>query len=116
MDYSRSKMSRSRGEDLLRLIEHRIDVYNRHYRFDFYGIRIKKMKTRWGSCSSKKNLNFNIKIADLPSHLIDYIVVHELCHLQEMNHSRKFWALVAQTLPDWQTLRKELRATSTRVA
>ncbi|MEK7615761.1 MAG: M48 family metallopeptidase [Patescibacteria group bacterium] len=97
------------SSELLRLLEHRIDVYNRHYRFDFYGIKLKRMKSRWGSCSRKKNLNFNTKLALLPMHLIDYVIVHELCHLREFNHSRKFWELVALTLPDWKSLRKELR-------
>ncbi len=67
------------------------------------------MKTRWGSCSKKKNLNFNARIAQLPDHLIDYVIVHELCHLIEFNHSAKFWALVAQTIPDPQNCRRELR-------
>jgi len=97
------------SEEILEIIDNRIDHFNRHYRFDFYGIRIKKMKTRWGSCSSKKNLNFNAKIVTLPDRLIDYIVVHELCHLQELNHSPRFWALVAQSLPDYEELKKELR-------
>lgn len=104
--------SKAWRDELLRLIEHRIDVYNRHYRFDFNDIKLKRMKTRWGSCSRKKNLNFNTKLALLPMHLIDYVIVHELCHLSEFNHSRAFWALVAQTMPDWKVKRKELRAIS----
>lgn len=95
---------------LLQLIEHRIDVYNRHYRFDFNDIKLKRMKSRWGSCSRKGNLNFNTKLALLPMHLIDYVIVHELCHLREFNHSRSFWALVAQTMPDAKLLRRQLRA------
>src|SRR3989344_9393924 len=96
-------------DEILQLIDGKIDKFNRHYRFDFFGIRIKKMKSRCGSCSSKKNLNFNIKIIALPDRLIDYIVVHELCHLQEMNHSKKFWALVAQTIPNYVARKRELR-------
>ena len=96
-------------DNALRLLEHRIDQYNSHYRCDFNDIRVKKMKSRWGSCSEKKNLNFNVKILQLPLLLIDYIVVHELCHLIELNHSHKFWQLVAQTIPDHRVRRQELR-------
>ncbi len=96
-------------EELLRLLEHRIDVYNRHYGFDFNDIKIKRMKSRWGSCSTKKNLNFNYRLIELPERLIDYVIVHELCHLKEFNHSKKFWNLVALMMPDWKSLRKELR-------
>ena len=96
-------------DEILHLIDAKIDKYNRHYRFDFFGIRIKKMKSRWGSCSSKKNLNFNIKIIALPDRLIDYIVVHELCHLREMNHSARFWSLVAKTIPDYKNRKIELK-------
>jgi len=96
-------------EDILRLVEHRIDIYNRHYRCDLKDIKIKKMKTRWGSCSKKKNLNFNAWLIDLPDYLIDYVVVHELCHLIEFNHSRAFWSLVSQTMPDHRSLRVQLR-------
>ncbi len=102
-------MQRNVSEEILRLVEHRIDVYNKHYKLDFNDIKVKKMKSRWGSCSSKRNLNFNRRIIELPDRLIDYIVVHELCHLQEMNHSRKFWALVSQTMPNFRDLRRELR-------
>src|SRR3989344_7823061 len=96
-------------ENLLRFLEHRIDKFNSHYRCDINDIKIKKMKTRWGSCSKKKNLNFNARIATLPDPLIDYIIAHELCHLIEFNHSAKFWALVARTIPDWRERRMELR-------
>ncbi|MEK7582914.1 MAG: M48 family metallopeptidase [Patescibacteria group bacterium] len=96
-------------EDVLRVVEHRIDLYNKHYRCDFNDIKIKKMKSRWGSCSKKKNLNFNARLAELPDYLIDYVVVHELCHLKEFNHSRSFWSLVAQTIPDHKNRRRELR-------
>lgn len=72
-------------------------------------IRIGSQKTRWGSCSKHGNLSFNYKIALLPGELQDYIVVHEVCHLKEMNHSKKFWSLVALKFPNHKALRKELR-------
>ncbi len=72
-------------------------------------IAIRAPRRQWGSCSSRGNLCFNYKIAALPPHLVDYIVAHEICHLQEMNHSPRFWALVAHTHPSYKELRRELR-------
>ncbi|MDE1924740.1 MAG: M48 family metallopeptidase [Patescibacteria group bacterium] len=72
-------------------------------------IFIKNLKTRWGSASKNGNLNFHYKILFLPPHLASYLVVHEVCHLKEFNHSKEFWALVASELPDYKKLRKELR-------
>lgn len=96
-------------ERALTLAEERLEYFNTFYNFKYNKVNIKNQKTRWGSCSGKGNLNFNYKIALLPPHLADYIIVHELCHLKEFNHSRKFWALVAETIPDYIELRKELK-------
>lgn len=96
-------------EEALRFISSKIDYYNNIYGFDFNRISIRNQKTRWGSCSSKKNLNFNYRILFLPERMADYIIVHELFHLKEMNHSRKFWNLVAEVVPDYLDIRKELR-------
>lgn len=73
-----------------RLAIERIEHFNHVYGFTFNRISIRNQKTRWGSCSKKGNMNFNYKIVLLPKNLADYIIVHELCHLQEFNHSRKF--------------------------
>ena len=75
-----------------------------------YGrITIRTQRTRWGSCSSAGNLNFNCLLMLCPDDVIDYVVVHELCHRREMNHSPRFWALVASVLPDYRTPRKWLK-------
>ena len=87
----------------------RLPFYNRQYNFSWKKVTVKIMKTRWGSCSSKGNLNFNYKIALLPSSLADYIIVHELCHLKEMNHGERFWSLVEKQMPQYKQLRKELK-------
>ena len=75
-----------------------------------YGrITIRHQKTRWGSCSAKGNLNFNCLLMLAPQQVVDYVVVHELCHRKEMNHSPAFWALVAGFCPDYRQCRKWLK-------
>lgn len=67
-----------------------------------YGkITIRKQKTRWGSCSSNHNLSFNCLLMLMPEDIIDYVIVHELCHIKEMNHSQMFWNNVAKFIPDY---------------
>lgn len=98
--------------EVRQFINKRIKYFNEIYNFQFNLINIKNQKTRWGSCSKKGNLNFNYKILFLPKKITDYIIVHELCHLQEFNHSRKFWDLVALVLPDYLEIKKELKLKS----
>lgn len=93
----------------LNFIRERIEVLNNYYKFKFNKISIRNQKTRWGSCSKKASLNFNYKIIFLPLDLADYIIIHELCHLKEFNHSLKFWNLVAIACPDFKEKRKKLK-------
>lgn len=79
-----------------------------------YGVRyrtitIRAQKSRWGSCSRAGNLSFNYKIALLPAALVDYVIVHEICHLIAFDHSKRFWQAVERTVPDHRELRKALR-------
>lgn len=75
-----------------------------------YGrITIRNQRTRWGSCSGKGNLNFNCLLMLMPPEIIDYVVVHELCHRKEMNHSKAFWTEVEKVLPDYEKRRKWLK-------
>lgn len=87
----------------------RLQHFNQHYNLIWKRVAIRNQRRCWGSCSSLKNLNFNYKIYFLPPHLADYIIVHELCHLVEMNHGQKFWDLVAEQIPDYVERIAELR-------
>ena len=97
-------------KDLARkIIEEKIEKFNRHYGFKIGRIAIRNQRSRWGSCSSKNNLNFNYRVVYLPNQYLEYLVVHELCHLKQMNHSKKFWDLVEETIPGYRELSKKLR-------
>ncbi|MDR3628564.1 MAG: M48 family metallopeptidase, partial [Ignavibacteriaceae bacterium] len=72
-------------------------------------VTIRNQKTRWGSCSARGNLSFNFNLVRYRKEIIDYVIVHELCHLKEMNHSNKFWNLVEKICPDYKALRRELK-------
>ena len=95
-------------EEALRIIEACVDIQNAHYKLDLAGVFVRNQKTRWGSCSQQKNLTFSYQTAYLPARLRDYVIVHELCHLLEFNHSRAFWSWVAETIPDYKVRKKEL--------
>ena len=75
-------------------------------------VKLSAAKTRWGSCSARGTLRLNVQLIKLPLYLIDYVVVHELAHLREMNHSAAFWRVVASACPDYAKLRRELKAIS----
>lgn len=90
-------------------VKERLTHFNQIYNFTFGKVSIKNQKSRWGSCSSKGNLNFNYQIIKLPPECADYIIVHEICHLKEFNHSKKFWELVAKTIPNYKEIKNELK-------
>ncbi len=94
------------------LVHQKIAELNTHYNFPIRKVAIRDTKSRWGSCSKQGNLNFNYKILFLPPHIADYLIVHELCHLKEFNHSANFWNLVSRVVPDHKTIRAELKRTS----
>ncbi len=83
------------------LFEERVNVWADCMQLSYRHIFIKNQKTRWGSCSKQQNLNFNLKVIMAPLDVVDYVVIHELAHLKEMNHSRSFWQLVEEFCPDY---------------
>jgi len=91
------------------LVKAKIYQLNKIYGFTYNKINIKNQKTRWGSCSKQGNLNFNYQVVRLPPSLLEYLVAHELCHLGQMNHSARFWELVARAIPDYKQKRRQLR-------
>ena len=93
----------------LNIVQERLKHFNQFYNFSYKDVRVKKVSTRWGSCSRRGNLNFSHKLALLRPEEIDYVVVHELCHLAEFNHGPKFWKLGEQTSPNYMEIRKGMR-------
>ena len=89
-------------------ITDRVNLYCNILNIKYNKIFIKSQKTRWGSCSAKNNLNFNWKVILTPKEYIDYLIIHEVCHLIELNHSKKFWILVKQLDPNYKENRKGL--------
>ena len=92
-----------------RIFPERTAYFAKRMGVDYGRITIREQKTRWGSCSSKGNLNFNWKLVLLDPELLDYVVVHELAHRREMNHSVAFWKVVEAELPDYRERRRRLK-------
>jgi predicted metal-dependent hydrolase len=91
------------------LVCSRLSHFNQHYGLKWNRVAIRNQRRCWGSCSSLKNLNFNYKILLLPPHLQDYIIVHEMCHLKELNHGAGFWNLVGEAIPEYKKYVAELK-------
>ena len=103
------RMTQANKEKALVLVYERLKHFNKFYNFTYNNVTVRNQKTRWGSCSRKKNLNFNYKILFLTPEQQDYIIVHELCHLEQMNHSKKFWELVVKQVPDYKKIRMSIK-------
>lgn len=93
----------------LDVIPKKVRYYADRIKVSYGRITIRNQKTRWGSCSGKGNLNFNCLLMLAPDEVINYVVVHELCHLIEMNHSKAFWQQVESVMPDYKTYRQWLK-------
>ena len=98
LDAAQEKELRERAKSVL---EQRTAYFARQIGVTYGRITVRDQKTRWGSCSQTGNLNFNFRLILAPLEVLDYVVVHELCHRRQMNHSAQFWQEVAQELPDY---------------
>ena len=91
------------------IIEEKVRLFADKIGVEYGNITIRSQRTRYGSCTAKGNLNFNCLIMLMPEEIIDYVIVHELCHIKEMNHSHRFWKAVEDILPDYKERRKWLK-------
>ena len=98
LDAAQEKELRERAKSVL---AQRTAYFARQVGVTYGRITVRDQKTRWGSCSQTGNLNFNFRLILAPLEVLDYVVVHELCHRRQMNHSTQFWQEVAQVLPDY---------------
>ncbi len=104
-----------------KLVEHALNSFSKkylndrcqqiadYYKFSINSIKVKTHRSKWGSCSSQRNINLNWRLIHLKQEVSDYVIYHELCHLKEMNHSAAFWKLVEYYCPDYQDAEKELK-------
>ena len=97
------------AEEALKVIPERVEYFAKVIGVTYGKITVRNQKTRWGSCSSKGNLNFNCLLMLAPPEVLDYVVVHELCHRKQMNHSKAFWLEVEKVLPNYKEVRKWLK-------
>ena len=100
---------RALADQALQVIPERVRYYAPLVGVTYGRITIRNQRTRWGSCSAKGNLNFNCLLMLMPPEILDYVVVHELAHRREMNHSPAFWAIVESVLPDYRARRQWLK-------
>ncbi|MBQ7359655.1 MAG: M48 family metallopeptidase [Lachnospiraceae bacterium] len=90
-------------------IPYRVEYFHQFTGGNYTSITIRDQKSRWGSCSSRGTLSFNYRLMMAPTHILDYVVVHELCHLTHMNHSKEFWSMVESIIPDYKECKKWLK-------
>ena len=114
-DFIRATLENWYRHEAKTYIGKRVAELAKQHGFEYERVTIKGQSTRWGSCSAKHNLNFNWKLMMTPPAAIDYVIIHELCHLREMNHSKKFWKLVARYCPDYKTWVKWFKLNSTNL-
>jgi predicted metal-dependent hydrolase len=92
-------------EQAITIINNKAESFSKKMGLTFNRVRVRDQRSRWGSCSCRKNLNFNWRLVMAPEPVLDYVIIHELCHLKDMSHSRRFWKLVATHCPEWHDYR-----------
>jgi predicted metal-dependent hydrolase len=97
------------------MLPNRVNYMANEYDFEYKEIKIKSMKSRWGSCNNDKIISLNCYLMELPWHIIDYVILHELCHTKHLNHSSAFWSLVATYMPDYKIRKKEMHTLQAKV-
>lgn len=97
----KSTMENFYKKECNKIIQKRISYYQKYFNIKPKVIRIEESSKKWGSCNSNRNIDFNWRLAMAPIEIIDYIVVHEMCHMVHMNHSKSFWRLVGKIIPDY---------------
>lgn len=100
-DEKRASLKRFYMSDCKRIVGERLKIYEKQLKVNAKEFKIDESKSKWGSCSSERKLTFNYRLIMAPLETIDYVVVHELCHIKHMNHDRSFWRLVGSILPDY---------------
>jgi predicted metal-dependent hydrolase len=103
------KWLQEKGKEILIPWLHRISI---EHKLPFNSAVVRFQRTRWGSCSVKKNINLNRSLLFLPPYMVEYLFIHELCHTVEMNHSKRYWKLVEMHCPEYRTVDKELKKAS----
>ena len=91
---------------LERYLQNKLNTYADIVGVKYGEVKVKTLKSKWGSCSTKGQLVFNSNLAKCPEAVIEYVIIHELCHRLEMNHSKRFWNLVTEFCPDWKSIKK----------
>lgn len=107
-------LTKSEKDQIKFKFQEKVAFWQKHMQVTVSRITIRNQKTRWGSCSSKGNLNFNYRLYYMPEELMDYVVIHELAHRKHMNHSRYFWEEVGRYCPNYRAVVQQLRTYQTR--
>ncbi len=115
-DLQKERLEARYREAAREVIEKRVATFHQLTGGEYTGISIRSQKTRWGSCSATGTLSFNWRLILAPPIILDYVVVHELCHLHHMDHSPAFWADVERVMPDYKIRRKWLKAHSAELS
>lgn len=108
-EYIQQSLKRWYADETLDIVKKRIDYYKKYFKDSVTSIKIKDQKTRWASCTYKNEILFNLRCSMAPMEIIDYIVVHEMCHMEHRNHSKDFYNAVGQVIPDYKQKIKWLK-------